>query len=219
MPLALRSTRDPFPGFSPLDGLVIRPELDADVMSALQHRSADEMHSRFGEGHRAYVAWLHDTPAAFGWIATRQARIGEIDSTFVIPERERYLWNFVTQPTHRGLGIYPRLLDAMVRAESWKVERFWVAYAPENHASGTGIRKAGFTTLAALSFDVDGRPAVRDVLPGGARSAARFLGIRETVDELAPCWRCAKQMSPLAASCHGGSCACDYQRAQLACAG
>lgn len=42
----------------------------------------------------------------------------EIDDRFAVPQADRYLWNFVTLPTYRGRGIYPRLLDAIVDAES-----------------------------------------------------------------------------------------------------
>ena len=116
------------------------------------------MARRPAAGHRAYVATLDGAPAAWGWIATREAEIGELATRFAIPPGERYLWNFVTLAPFRGLGVYPRLVDAIVRAESREAERFWIAYAPENRASASGIGKAGFTTLAELSFDADGVP-------------------------------------------------------------
>lgn len=129
----------------------------------------------------------------------------------------RYLWNFVTLTAHRGLGIYPRLLDAIVRTESREAERFWIAYAPENHASGSGIRKAGFVPLAELSFDGAGRAALRGMTPGGGGVAARVLGLPEVQQSLAPCWRCVRAgRGPM--SCAAGSCRCDYQRSETGCA-
>jgi len=187
-------------------------------MASLQNRSADEMIRRFENGHRAYVAWRGGEPAAWGWVATSSARIGELDSAFTVPAAQRYLWNFVTRPAHRGLGIYPRLLDAIVSAEEPEAERFWVAYAPENHASGAGIRKAGFTDVATLSFDAHAKPAVRDIVEGGGRLAAQFLHIPAVHDVLAQCRRCAKKVAPRISSCHAGPCACDYQRAEAGCA-
>ena len=85
------------------------------------------MRRRFDAGHRAYVALWDGEPAAWGWVATTAAEIGELESSFAIPRGERYLWNFVTFPSHRGLGIYPRLLDAIVRLESAEAGRFWIA--------------------------------------------------------------------------------------------
>ena len=218
MPLATRHRDDPAPLMTPVPGLVVRRERDARVMAALQGRSADEMAGRFAVGHRAYVAWRDGEPAAWGWVATETAHIGELGSAFAIPRGERYLWNFVTLKAHRGLGIYPRLLDAIVRAECGEAERFWVAYAPENHASGAGIRKAGFERVAELSFDAEGRPAVQGLAQGGGAMAARLLGIPERDDALSQCWRCARAGKPAEASCREGACCCDYQRVETGCA-
>jgi GNAT superfamily N-acetyltransferase len=218
MPIAIRDRHMPRPALTPLAGLEVRPETRPDVMASLQNKHEAEMTRRFADGHRAYVAWRSGEPAAWGWLATRTAHIGELGSTFSVPAGERYLWNFVTHPDHRGLGIYPRLLNAITEAEESGAERFWVAYAPENHASGAGIRKAGFTEVAGLSFDAHGRPAVTDIIDGGGRLAAQFLGIPAVDEILAQCWRCAKQAAPAASSCHAGACACDYQRVEVGCA-
>lgn len=130
MPFAARHRNDPTPRMEPLPGLAVRHEASATVMAALQGRTEAEIQRRFDTGHRAYVAWRDGASAAWGWVATRTANIGELGSSFTIPAGERYLWNFVTLPTHRGQGIYPRLLEAIVRAESHEAERFWIAYAP-----------------------------------------------------------------------------------------
>ena len=220
--LARRNSTDAGPDLAPLPGLAVRRETDAGVMAALQGRSASELMDRFAAGHRAYVALLDDEPAAFGWVATRRATIGELGATFEIPARERYLWNFVTLRAHRGKGIYPRLVDAIVRAERDEAERFWIAYAPENHASGAGIRKAGFSAVAELSFDAMGKPAVASRAPGGAASAARVLGLPLAAHGLSRCWRCARAASQgtdtrPAMFCAEGSCSCDYQRPEVQC--
>ncbi|HEX5829407.1 MAG TPA: hypothetical protein VFY16_00410 [Gemmatimonadaceae bacterium] len=217
MPFAARHRDDPTPRLAPLPGLAVRREMDAAVMADLQGRTAAEMTRRFVDGHRAYLALREGEPAARGWVATRSAEIGELDSRFAVPHGERYLWNFVTEKPHRGLGIYPRLLDAIVRAESREAERFWIAYAPENHASGAGIRKAGFVALSELSFDAAGRPALRAMLPGGATLASRVLGLPEAREDLTPCWRCVRAGRP-GMSCAPGRCRCDYQRPEAGCA-
>jgi len=216
MPFATRHRNDPLPSLKPLDSLEVHYVWDVAFMAELQGRSEAEIADRFADGHRPYVAWHNDVPAAFGWVATHSASIGELGATFTIPDGERYLWNFVTLPAHRGLGIYPRLLQAIHEAESRDAERFWIGYAPENHASGSGIAKAGFATLAEMSFDADGRPALRAMVPGGAARAARVLGIRETTEPLTPCWRCVRAGRP-GMYCAEGSCRCDYQRPESDC--
>jgi ribosomal protein S18 acetylase RimI-like enzyme len=217
MPFAARHRNDPVPAMEPIAALTVGRVEDAAVMAALQGRPAAEMAGRLAAGHRAYVARRDGEPAAWGWVATHSASIGELGSTFAVPAGERYLWNFVTLAAHRGLGIYPRLLDAIVRAESREAERFWIAYAPENHASGAGIRKAGFVALAELSFDADGRAALKALVPGGGRAASNVLGLPEVHDPLAPCWRCVRAGRG-AMSCAAGSCRCDYQQPRSGCA-
>ncbi len=213
MPLALRHRDDPIAPLPPLSQLDVARSERADVMASLHAKPEAEMIARFEAGHRAYVATYDGVPSAFGWVATRQAKIGELDAAFSVPEGERYLWNFVTLASHRGLGIYPRLLDAIVRAESGEAEVFWVAHAPENHASEAGIRKAGFVTVADLSFNDEGKPAVH---LRSHRTAPLALGLPYADDTLAPCWRCARAgMGRM--DCVAGSCCCDYQRPQIEC--
>jgi GNAT superfamily N-acetyltransferase len=217
MPFPARNRNDPTPQMEPFAGLVFRRQDDAATMATLQNRTCDEIARRFENGHRAYVAVRDGEVAAWGWVATRCAEIGELGSAFVIPSGERYLWNFVTLEAHRGLGIYPRLLDAIVRIESREAERFWIAYAPENHASGAGIRKAGFVALAELSFDTAGRAALKSIVPGAARVASRVLGLPVANEALAPCWRCVRAGRG-SMSCAPGQCQCDYQRPKSGCA-
>jgi hypothetical protein len=58
-------------------------------------------------------------------------------------------------------GCVSPLLDAIVRAEAPEAERFWVAYAPENRASASGIHHAGSVKIAEISFERSGSPAMR----------------------------------------------------------
>lgn len=217
MALAMRHRDDTIAAMQFQPQLSVCRESDPAVMARLQGKSVAEMARRFAAGHRAYLGSWNGQPVSWGWVATREAEIGELRIRFTIPAGERYLWNFVTLPTHRGLGIYPRLLDAIVRAESSEAEHFWIAYAPENHASGAGIRKAGFVTVAELSFDMNGRAAVRAVSDEVA--AARMFGV-PAATELTACWRCAKQTPPTETSCSTStsSCCCDYQRPEVTCA-
>ena len=217
MPFATRRRDDATPPLSPIEGMSVRRELDAGAMAALQNRSVEEISSRFAAGHRAYVAIIDGQAAAWGWIATSAADIGELGAHLTLSSEERYLWNFVTLPAFRGLGIYPRLLQAIVRAESADAERFWIGYAPENHASGAGIRKAGFVTAVEMSFDANSRPALRAELPTEASAAARVLGLPITSEPLSPCWRCVRA-GRAGMSCVEGSCQCDYQQPKSGCA-
>lgn len=217
MAIAFRHRDDAQPQLEPQPGLYVHRELEPSVMAQLQSRSSMEMEARFAAGHRAYVATLNGLPAAWGWVATAFATIGELRTEFQVADADRYLWNFVTLAAFRGRGIYPRLLDAIVDAESVEAERFWIAYAPENHSSGAGIRKAGFTLVADLSFDRDGRPVVRDIRDGGGSMASRLLGLPAITEAVAQCWKCARGPDPSHASCATAICSCDYQRSTQSC--
>jgi len=217
MPFASRNRDNSMTVLTPLAGLSVRRELDAAAMASLQNRGIEEMANRFAAGHRAYVASKDGQPAAWGWVATSTASIGELGASLTLNSDERYLWNFVTLPAYRGLGIYPRLLQAIVSAESAEADRFWIGYAPENHASGAGIRKAGFVTAVEMSFDAHGRPALQAVSADGATAASRVLGLPITTEPLTPCWRCVRAGRP-GMSCSAGSCQCDYQQPKSGCA-
>lgn len=221
MPIAVRSRHDPMPAIAPLPSLSVRAESNVAAMAQLQQRDEAEIERRFNARHRAYVACIDDRPVAWGWVATDTASIGELGFEFSLTTRERYLWNFVTLAPFRGRGIYPRLVDAIVRAESKTADRFWIAYAPENHASGAGVRRAGFVDVADLSFTTHGAPALHDILPGGARVAATVFGVAASTRPLAPCWRCEKSRvrdGRAERTCAAGECQCDYQVARSGCA-
>lgn len=218
MPIALRHREDSRAPMSIMPGLAVRREPDPAVMAALQQRAVAEIQGRFDAGHRAYVATVDGVPAAWGWVATESATIGELKLAFAFSREERYLWNFVTLPAFRGRGIYPRLIDAIVDAESPEAERFWIAYAPENHASGAGIGKAGFELVAEMSFDRAGTPVVKDIRAGGGEAASRLLGLADTTSAVSPCWKCARGPAPAESDCVSGTCSCDYQRPATTCA-
>lgn len=175
------------------------------------------MTARLDAGNRAYVALLDGAPVAWGWVATRVAMIGELGAAITLSPNERYLWNFVTIAAYRGIGIYPRLLQAIVRAESITADRLWIAYAPENHASGAGIAKAGFVPVAELSFDGALHPALRSLRPGGADEAAQMIALPIATGKLTQCWRCARA-GRTNMTCSAESCRCDYQRPESGCA-
>jgi hypothetical protein len=79
--LAVRTIHDAAPHLTPLTELVISRDLRTDLLAQLQGRNPAEIADRFAAGHRAYVAWLDGEPAAFGWVATRCAVIGELGRT------------------------------------------------------------------------------------------------------------------------------------------
>jgi GNAT superfamily N-acetyltransferase len=159
----------------------------------LAHLSYAEVQARLTRGHEPYLAFIGMEPVAYGWVAREEAWIGELQHTLTIAPRNRYLWDFATRPAWRGQGVYPHLLQAIVRAEA--ADRFWIMHAPENTASGRGIQKAGFHLVGIVSFTADGRPGFA-ATPSSvrAREGAAFLDLplldASSSNLLAPCWCC-----------------------------
>ncbi|HET7035186.1 MAG TPA: GNAT family N-acetyltransferase [Thermomicrobiaceae bacterium] len=191
---------DPLPELAPLPGLTVAACADVARLAAINGIAAGEAEARLAAGHRAYLAALDGEPVAYGWVATVGADVGELGLRFSLPDEDRYLWDFATQPAYRGRGIYPRLLQGILAAEGEgaSARRFWVIHAPENLASGAGIRKAGFQAVSELSFHREqgvGSQALAGDEHDRATVGARVLGVAlvEAVRAgrlLSPCWRC-----------------------------
>jgi GNAT superfamily N-acetyltransferase len=211
-PDALRALRA-LPGFR------AAPTDDDALMSELNRIPVTEVRARRRDGHRPYIGWLEGVPVTYGWVATREASIGELDVTLRLTARDRYLWDFATLPAWQGRGLYPRLLQAILQQEAPEAERFWIIYAPENLPSGAGMRKAGFTPAAELSYD-EGRRVRLSPLgePERARAAAALLGVALVTDALAPCWHCNGEQAGQASSsacwppkAHASACTCGIE--------
>lgn len=140
---------DPLPNLLPLPSLSVRPSVDVTLLERLTNHSTQDIDARFQAGNRPYLAFIGDIPVAYGWVATREGSISALHLTFALPARNCYLYSFRTLPEWRGRGIYPHLLQTIMRQEQ-SFDRFWIGYLPENNASGRGISKAGFQVVSDL---------------------------------------------------------------------
>lgn len=194
MALATWWASDPWMDLTPLSDFQVRLATDDAQLATLNQLSVAEVAQRRRDGHLPYVGYMDETAVTYGWVATRQAAIGELNLVFPIAAESRYLWDFATLPEWQGKGLYPRLLQGIVQAE--RAERFWILHAPENLPSGAGMQKAGFQAVGQLSFQRDNSLGL---LPFGhperARIAAALLGVALITDGLSPCWRCVNQVA------------------------
>lgn len=172
---------DPSGNLTQLQGFSVELTTDYQLLAELARLDLIEILTRVGDGHRPYLARLNGAPVAYGWSATSHASIGELGLAFGIPAGNRYLWDFVTLPAWRGIGIYPRLLHEIVSRESIEAEQFWIGHVDNNHASRRGIVKAGFSAAGmahrdgrALTFAATGHAA-------RARACAGLLGIEISI--------------------------------------
>lgn len=193
MALATWWTSDPWIELNPLADFHVQLAADDAQLAAINRITVTEVEQRRRAGHRPYVGFMDGMAVTYGWVATREASIGELNLVFPIVADNRYLWDFATLPEWQGRGLYPRLLQAIVRAE--RAERFWIIHAPENLPSGAGMQKAGFQPVGQLSFQRDHSLGLIPLgLPERARIGAALLGVALIEDGLNPCWRCVEQV-------------------------
>jgi len=128
---------------------------DTALIAKMNDISVQEVDARIQNGNHAYVAFIEETPVAYGWVATQNAGVREIQLSFTLPPRNSYLWDFQTLPEWRGRSVYPHFLQAILRQETSRVERFWILYKSGEIAAEKSIRKAGFLFLGYLVFTED----------------------------------------------------------------
>ena len=170
MPFATWWRGDPLPELPPLPSWSARRVTRWDEARRITGLTEDRVVLRFQGGHRPYAAFLDEEPVAYGWAALQSGGIDELDFSFQVPSDACYLWDFVTLPAWRGRGIYPRLLQAILRQED-AVSRFWIGYEAGNDASARGIAKAGFNVVGDLEV-TDRRVTGFLVVADGERAQA-----------------------------------------------
>jgi GNAT superfamily N-acetyltransferase len=141
---------------------------------------------RIAAGHEPFALWIDGQVAAYGWSTAGPVHMGEITLDFVVPPDERYLWDFATLPPFRGRGLYPRLLQAIIRHQTPLAEWFWIGHEPHNLASQRGIAKAGFVRAGDVWCHADGHFVLApnpSAPPGMVRRAQRTLGLPLVIAE------------------------------------
>jgi L-amino acid N-acyltransferase YncA len=207
MALATWWVSDLWIDLAPLADFQVRRATDDGQLATLNQISVAEVAQRRRAGHLPYVGYMDERAVTYGWVATRQATIGELKLAFPIAADNRYLWDFATLSNWQGRGLYPRLLQAIVQTE--RAERFWILHAPENLPSGAGMQKAGFQAVGQLSFQRDNRLGLIPFgNPARARIGAALLGVELIESGLRPCWRCVDQVV----------CTCQLDPASCSCA-
>jgi len=170
---------DPLPPLLELPGFAAAPVTDDAAFAALSGLGATEIAARRANGDRPYLATVAGVGVGWGWSATRRLAIGELGIARDLPPTERYLWAFETLPDWRGRGIYPRLLQAILRHEERDGARSWIGHDPGNDASARGILKAGFGRVGAIYRTSAGGYLLAPVGPlDRAQIGAPLLGAR-----------------------------------------
>ena len=141
---------DALPICESVSGLTVEASTHVELLSTLMNIPEAALSEQLWLGHRAYLARLGTLPVAVGWSATGEVALLGGRATLHVPPQHRYLYGFVTHPDWRGRGIYPHVLQAILRTE--QQEHFWIIHLLENTPSQRGIHKAGFRLAGRLSF-------------------------------------------------------------------
>lgn len=141
---------DALPVCESVSGLMVEASTHVELLSQLMNIPEAALREQLRLGDRAYLARMPTLPVAVGWSATGAVALFGGRVTLHVPPHHRYLYGFVTHPDWRGRGIYPHLLQAILRTE--EQESFWIMHLIENTASQRGIHKAGFRLAGRLSF-------------------------------------------------------------------
>lgn len=143
---------DALPVLPPLPDFSVERAANVEELAFLMEAPQDEVLRLIQAGHEPYLARMDIHSVAVGWSATGKAAFGGGLVTFQVPPQNRYLYYFITLPAWRGYGIYPRLLQYILRHECATNERFWIIHQATNLASQRGIEKAGFQLASAVHF-------------------------------------------------------------------
>ncbi len=175
---------DELPPLPPLPEFRFERVADVPLLSKLHHLEPAKIEARLNDANTAYVAYIEDQPAGYGWSGANSVGVG--DMFWPITPPDRGLWDFFTLESARGRGIYPHLLQAILCLEQDEAEKFWIGHRVDNHASKRGIEKAGFQQV---NFVVATSERQIKLVPRGnlARShgdpQGRHFGFVEVVDE------------------------------------
>jgi RimJ/RimL family protein N-acetyltransferase len=111
----------------------------------------DVYHRRFESGHLLLAAEDEGRGVFQAWVASGRLRIDELRRVWVIPERERVMYDVFTAPAYRGRGLYSNALRYLLSSAAiLHAERFWIYARSDNTASIRVIRRCGFTEAGTL---------------------------------------------------------------------
>ena len=136
---------DDLPPLPPLPDFRFERVVDVPLLARLLNVEPIKIEKRLADANSAYVAFIEDEPAGYGWSGANS--VGVADIFWPIPPQSRGLWDFFTLESARGRGIYPHLLQAVLREEQDEAEKFWLGHRVDNYASKRGIEKAGFALV------------------------------------------------------------------------
>ncbi len=104
-----------------------------------------------GEG---YMAFYGEKIAGYAWITYKEFYMDELNYAYPLREDEFFIYDCFVSPEFRGRGIYPAMLQAILR--DYRVEgayrRACIGVSSANRGSRRGVIKAGFREYSRITY-------------------------------------------------------------------
>lgn len=132
------------------------PGPDSSLFAALCARfPGRDFASRWHQGQQCFVASINGLIAGFGWVAHGRLWIDEIELLYELGPGEVFIYDCYVDAFHRGVGIYPALIDAAARNARRAGSAPAVALIASmawNKASIRGIGKTNFKKCRRIRY-------------------------------------------------------------------
>lgn len=101
-----------------------------------------------------YIAFYGEQVAGYGWITREEFYIDELNYAYPLMEDEFFIYDCFISPQFRGRGIYPAMLQAILRDYYlYKAcRRACIGVASANRGSRRGVSKAGFREFNRITY-------------------------------------------------------------------
>ena len=96
---------DDLPALPPLADFRCERTEDVHLLATLHNVTTSKIAHRLETENNAYVAFLEDVPAGYGWTAAKS--VGVADVFWPLKPPDRGLWDFATLPAWRWCSILP----------------------------------------------------------------------------------------------------------------
>ena len=124
----------------------------APMAAAMGLKNPRQVMRRLARSRRCFAAKVEGNIVAYGWVSTGRECIGEMGRQIHLQADEAYVWDCLTLPAYRRLGLYTALLiyinDTLVE-DGYR--RIWIGSNLDNRPSIRGFANAGYQPAVAIT--------------------------------------------------------------------
>lgn len=121
------------------DALTYEPQVKVDTFKRF-----------LSKGDCGFYAYLNGQFIHRSWVTFGPKKVTQWKqcAPLKLKQGEAYIHWCETVPWVRGMGVYPTVLNYIIRVLSGRVNEFYISTTADNIASRNGIRKAGFSLIS-----------------------------------------------------------------------